>query len=186
VLVCEPPIIRGALKGQTATGTAAGYMRHRNAGEPPCSRCVEGKRRTDRENSKEWRQRHPGYHLVRYRLNPEPFKLRRAEWRRENPDLARRLHRDYVARNRARINELARLRVARKRDVLTIQFTPEQLADRMAYWGNKCWMCGGNFEAVDHVIPISLGGPHCLSNLRPSCGSCNSAKGNRPWKEYAA
>ena len=34
-----------------------------------------------------------------------------------------------------------------------------------------------NFMTVDHVIPISLGGPHTPSNLRPLCFACNVAKG---------
>lgn len=48
---------------------------------------------------------------------------------------------------------------------------------RGPYWGNRCWMCGGPYEEADHVIPLALGGPHCLANLRPACKSCNSAKG---------
>jgi 5-methylcytosine-specific restriction endonuclease McrA len=53
----------------------------------------------------------------------------------------------------------------------------------MACWGDRCWLrilCdGAPYETVDHVIPLVLGGPHCLSNLRPACGPCNSSKGAR-------
>jgi 5-methylcytosine-specific restriction endonuclease McrA len=37
-------------------------------------------------------------------------------------------------------------------------------------------MCSGPFEHVDHVKPIAKGGLNVLSNMRPACGSCNSAK----------
>jgi 5-methylcytosine-specific restriction endonuclease McrA len=47
----------------------------------------------------------------------------------------------------------------------------------MAYWGNCCWMCSGEYQEVDHVIPLARGGLHCLSNLRPACRSCNASKG---------
>lgn len=41
-LVCEAPLgPRSPERGQTATGTFAGYKRHRNAREPACPACVE-------------------------------------------------------------------------------------------------------------------------------------------------
>ncbi|MGY1778760.1 HNH endonuclease [Geodermatophilus sp. SYSU D01036] len=44
-------------------------------------------------------------------------------------------------------------------------------------WGGRCWVCGiADATAQDHVKPISRGGSHCLSNLRPICHSCNASK----------
>ncbi|MEU8055701.1 HNH endonuclease [Microbispora bryophytorum] len=55
-----------------------------------------------------------------------------------------------------------------------------------------CWLCGKWIDqtlppqhpmsaTVDHVIPISRGGPELdPSLLRPAHRSCNSRKGNRP------
>ncbi|WP_349257835.1 HNH endonuclease [Iamia sp.] len=40
-------------------------------------------------------------------------------------------------------------------------------------------MCGVEADSIDHVKPLSKGGAHMLSNLRPSCRSCNSRKGAR-------
>ena len=59
------------------------------------------------------------------------------------------------------------------------RITKEELASRMAYFGNRCWMCHGPFEAIDHVKPIARGGPHMLANLRPACNACNRAKSAR-------
>lgn len=74
--------------------------------------------------------------------------------------------------------DVTRRRAVRK-NARTIAYSPESLWQRMAYFGHKCWMCGGAFEAVDHVIPLTKGGAECLANLRPACRSCNSRKHNK-------
>ncbi len=57
-----------------------------------------------------------------------------------------------------------------------IPYTAEQLRAKMEYWGNRCWMCDGPFENVDHVKPLARGGADALMNLRPACRSCNARK----------
>lgn len=48
----------------------------------------------------------------------------------------------------------------------------------MARFDYKCAYCqASNNLSLDHFIPISKGGPDCLSNVIPSCQSCNSSKG---------
>lgn len=46
-----------------------------------------------------------------------------------------------------------------------------------AHYGNRCLKCGAT-EAItmDHVVPISKGGPHTSDNVQPLCGPCNSSK----------
>lgn len=45
-----------------------------------------------------------------------------------------------------------------------------------------CGICGlaVSFDefAVDHIDPVSKGGPHLLWNLQPAHKACNSRKGN--------
>lgn len=43
-------------------------------------------------------------------------------------------------------------------------------------WGNRCWVCGREYEAVDHVKPLSKGGANWPCNLRPICTKCNITK----------
>lgn len=78
---------------------------------------------------------------------------------------------------------LAKARASAKRrrvklaGCLVIPFTDEQLAQRLSMFGSRCYICGSTDRVtVDHVKPVAHGGPHCLSNFRPLCKSCNSAK----------
>jgi 5-methylcytosine-specific restriction endonuclease McrA len=58
-----------------------------------------------------------------------------------------------------------------------IEFTAEQRAARWSMWAGRCWVCGvADATEEDHTKPISQGGSHCLSNLRPICKSCNARK----------
>lgn len=109
-----------------------------------------------------------------YRADPvhrEVARERAKAFRKANPEL--RL--EYDRRRRARMRASA---VGKK------VITPEQLAAKKAYWGNRCWMCGGEATAWDHVKPLNKQGAHILANLRPACLPCNTSKSDRwPYSE---
>lgn len=96
-----------------------------------------------------------------YSRNSEKVRANARGWRRKNPEIVR-YHR---AKRRAF-----------KASVLHIDFTADQLAQRAVMFDDACWMCGESWTDWDHVKPLSKGGAHCLANLRPACGSCNSRK----------
>lgn len=56
--------------------------------------------------------------------------------------------------------------------------TPGQLAERAAFYGGRCYLCGAEWEEYDHVKPRSRGGSELAANVRPACSPCNRAKGN--------
>lgn len=126
-----------------------------------------------------------------YRDDPEKFLSRNRKWRAVNRDRERVTNRAYYARNREMVREwhkayhqanphVARACSSRRRALrirqTIVEASTDQIMQRMAYFGNKCWMCGGPFEHVDHVKPLSKGGPHMLANLRPACAPCNLSK----------
>jgi 5-methylcytosine-specific restriction endonuclease McrA len=55
----------------------------------------------------------------------------------------------------------------------------EQLQARIDFFGGLCWMCGAEWEHIDHVKPLSKGGSNWPANLRPACGPCNLRKSNQ-------
>ena len=157
------------------------------------------------ESNRAWREANAEKHRSNarqwYRENRERAHARTAKHQREN----REKYREYVRKNyeknrEARIAEIEkyrrensewfrqynRLKSSRRRalekDLLVVPFTGVQIEQRVAYYGGKCWMCGGAFDHIDHVKPLSRGGAHTLSNLRPACAPCNQAKSNKwPW-----
>lgn len=53
--------------------------------------------------------------------------------------------------------------------------------------GPNCWLCELAFKfmekpTLDHVIPLSLGGPHRVSNMKLAHYSCNTKRGIKPIK----
>lgn len=57
--------------------------------------------------------------------------------------------------------------------------------------GMACVYCGHSVEegaslSLDHLRPESKGGSNCETNLVTCCSRCNSARGNRSWKAFAA
>jgi hypothetical protein len=102
---------------------------------------------------------------VRFKARTKAYRLR---WRAANPEKARATDAKRNARRRAAMKKAPK-----------VHYTATQLAERMRYWGDRCWMCHGPFQAVDHVKPITKGGYDALGNLRPICASCNGSKNNR-------
>ena len=48
--------------------------------------------------------------------------------------------------------------------------------------GGRCRYCGNPADAIDHVVPIALGGSNRVRNLVMSCTGCNSRKGVQVWR----
>lgn len=107
-----------------------------------------------------------------------------AAQRNANPEAFRERERRNDA-NRCKVKRAQKeaRRRAKRRSVTIAPFTVEQLTARLSMWSG-CWLCGGEWEAVDHVKPLSRGGAHCLANFRPACKPCNSWKHNK-WQGAA-
>lgn len=117
----------------------------------------------------------------RYReADPERSRAYVNRWHKANRERVYENIRRSKERNPEAFAQSARARASRRgarmRGAKVLYFTPQELAARLAYWGNKCWMCGGAATSVDHVKPLSKGGLHILANLRPACIPCNSRK----------
>jgi len=107
-----------------------------------------------------------------------PSKYKRLYAKQKDKSAAR--YRVWASKNRAHLAERQRRRHASVVGATIQKFTKDDLFDRFSVFGHRCAYCGATWKHVDHVKPLSRGGPHCLSNLRPACVSCNSSKYNKP------
>lgn len=152
---------------------------------------------------KRWRDDDPDYAKQRSRRwhdeNRERSNQNGREWRKANPEKARDATRNWAMNNIEAVREIRRRdyrkrpeaykaaaskRKAVLRSATVVPFTHEQLNLRMSMFGFSCVYCGGEFEHVEHAIPLARGGLHCLANLRPSCATCNLRKGTMTITEF--
>jgi len=54
------------------------------------------------------------------------------------------------------------------------------LQEVIARYGPGCHYCPAPATTVDHVLARSRGGSNAITNLRPACQPCNSAKADGP------
>ena len=121
-------------------------------------------------------------------------------WRKENPDKAREIQRKYRESHPEIYREASKKyiqanpevkraaeakRKAKKRNNSRFRISTKELKELYA---GPCSYCGAVGEmTLDHVVPISRGGVHGVSNLVPACGPCNFSKGQKlliEWKIY--
>ena len=79
-------------------------------------------------------------------------------------------------------NHNAKRRAARNGAAVR-DFTAEQWRYLQEHFSHCCAYCGKKSSGgltQDHITPLSKGGDHTLSNIVPSCRSCNSAKNTNP------
>jgi 5-methylcytosine-specific restriction endonuclease McrA len=68
-------------------------------------------------------------------------------------------------------------RKALERGSIGLHVKGKQVKARFAQFGHCCAYCGVTGDLhIEHVVPISFGGTHVLSNIVPACKSCNFSK----------
>lgn len=139
-------------------------------------RSREAARRWQRDNA----VRRAEYDRAKYLSNREAIDARTRDWVARHPERRSGIQ----SKSQRRPETLAARRIAQaNRRAARLAFPPiseSKLAERVAYFGGRCWICReAPFEHLDHVKPLSAGGPHMLSNIRPACAACNIRKGSR-------
>ena len=117
--------------------------------------------------------------------NPQKVREAQRKYRESHPEVYREATKKYYLANPEVKRALERKRKARKHDNSIFYISTKEL--KRLYAG-PCSYCGSSGEmTLDHVVPISRGGVHGVSNLVPACNPCNSSKGQKvliEWKIY--
>jgi 5-methylcytosine-specific restriction endonuclease McrA len=80
---------------------------------------------------------------------------------------------DYVVYMRQK----SKRRKAQMRDSVAIQVKGREIRARFAEFNHRCAYCGADGDLhIEHVVPISKGGPHSIGNIIPACKDCNFSK----------
>lgn len=156
--------------------------------EPRCRECVN---KTSRERytknpqqkiaqTRKYHLEHPEWSKQRLRAHHEAnaeARYERQKLRLQDPEKRAK------ARESSRRSE-ARRRAIKKADLADF-ITMKEITELVKDSGNLCYICGDEFSdkielQLDHYMPISKGGQHTLSNLRPACSDCNRRK-NSIW-----
>lgn len=116
-----------------------------------------------------------------WKKNPEAYK----EYGRErNREYAKWRHMTDL-RYRIYHREKSKRRKAQAKGQTPVAISVNALLTRFGQFGNCCAYCGcaGDME-IEHVVPISRGGAHDISNIVPACAPCNSSKSAREMEAW--
>jgi len=184
--------------------------RHTGGLKSMCRQCESAYRREwrkehpekERAAKNEWRKAHPdkdAAQRLRYRdshkdelvargrrwqhANPEKVAAKSRRWRIANPARALEIELRWREAHPEQVAAKGRRRRARKSDATIEQFDEQGVWD---YWGPQCAYCGTTEDelTLDHIVPLSQGGPHSFDNLCVACRSCNSSKGAKKLIEW--
>jgi 5-methylcytosine-specific restriction endonuclease McrA len=101
-----------------------------------------------------------------------------ARWEREQAAIEQ-AERDAAAAKAEAPPQRSRRRRALEAEVPTEPYSRQEVFDRDR---GRCYMCHRRLNPgwhIEHVIPISAGGPDTLENVRASCPRCNLRKGTQ-------
>jgi len=105
--------------------------------------------------------------------NPEAKRQHYKDWDRASWWLQYQINPDLRLYHR----EKSKRRKARDRGQTPLQVPVKALHQRFNEFGNRCAYCDqeGDMQ-IEHVEPISKGGPHDIGNIVPACWPCNASK----------
>ena len=150
-----------------------------------CKSCKNKRNKEYHQNNKEKIKEY-------YQNNKEKILEQRKEYRENNKEYYKEYKKEYRKNNPHKARETDRKRRALKQKNIHKPYTEDQV---LKLYGTNCHICQeeinlsasrstgaagwGRALHIDHVIPLSKGGPDSLDNVKPSHGLCNLQKNNK-------
>ena len=121
----------------------------------------------------------------KYALDPTYYLTLNKRWSDKNQEHLKKYHRNYIQNNKEKHQFNNAARRIRLRNVEISDFTQEEWFLLLKDADGKCPLCNTEQKlTMDHVVPISKGGDHTLTNIIAICKSCNCKKGTKTLLEY--
>jgi 5-methylcytosine-specific restriction endonuclease McrA len=149
-------------------------------------------RKANRDKVLAYKKRDREKNRESYRQAKRAWKQRHKERLKEKSRLAYALHKDEIrasclrARNRDPEKHRANRRMHSSERRARKAKLPREHIDRRAVYERdrkRCGLCGKHVPwsqfSIDHIVPISRGGPHLLTNVQTAHLACNIRKGNK-------
>jgi len=143
----------------------------------PCRRVIAKdfylkNRQKEIERSKRWNKN-----------NASKVARNMANCRKRDPEKYRQYDKQWKAENKLKVYSYDCTKRQKRRAAINktqCKATHEEVQMVIKKANGLCYYCGKKAKlTLDHVIPLSKGGLHELSNLVAACSPCNSSKGNR-------
>tara|TARA_B110000977_G_C10918693_1_gene432214 strand:- start:102 stop:731 length:630 start_codon:yes stop_codon:yes gene_type:complete len=145
-----------------------------------------------KEQKKEYHQNNKEQIKEYYQNNKEKILEQRKEYRENNKEYYKEYKKEYRKKNPHKGREYKRKRRALKQANVHEPYTEDQV---LKLYGTDCHICQEEIDLsanrsagapgweralhIDHVIPLSQGGPDTLENVKPAHGLCNLQKADK-------
>jgi 5-methylcytosine-specific restriction endonuclease McrA len=141
-------------------------------------------KRYNTENKEKISERKKEYYDANKTIILEKAKERGSAYREKAKEHRNIYMREYKKLNREVFNNYKQIRRARTRNLLSA-LTLEQWEKIKKDFNYNCCYCGENAPLEqEHFIPLSKNGEYAISNIIPSCKSCNSSKQDRTFSKW--
>jgi hypothetical protein len=172
-----------------------------------CRECRKEYRRNNKEKIAKYGKKHREENTEKIQEYMKIYREENREYLNQKAREYWAINREYIAEHRktwkkwkpSDLEKLAedRRKQARKRRALKLQngYSPYTEAEVLNLYGTDCHLCNQpiDFDApratskpgwetglhIDHIIPLSKGGPDTLENVKPAHGLCNIKKHNK-------
>lgn len=163
-----------------------------------CKECAKKqKEKRHKADPEKYKERNKKYMAEYYKNNKEKAKINGRMYREDNKLACRERNSKYYIQNKVsickqsskykknnktKVREQTQRRRSLKKNAICENFTTQ---DIVSLYGDVCFYYKTQpFEHMDHFVPLSRGGSHTLSNIRPACAECNLRKGARMPEEF--
>ena len=129
-----------------------------------------------------WREARLDYDYQYHQAHKKKRNANMRQWHAEHREERTEYERQWREENSSKAREHRRCYRARKANA-----TIGEIDDQKIYelYNQTCIYCGATEDlALDHIVSLDEGGPHCEDNLVVACRSCNSSKWARPLEEW--